>query len=413
MADPTNPSDLNEIKHQITVILASAAESIKNEKETKTRYETNKTAYEEANATFNKQTRSEQSRLRANILKAQVAFRKATSDFETARRNREKVVIKDTMSAKEKKDIIDGLDTAVTTAATNKETKKNELSQAKLVEELFIEKNKQEKDGVEHFKKEYNTAKEEHEKILKQLKDLLGKIKSIQVSPENHVFIEYLLTPLAKQDNWLKNMINHDLFKYKFLIDSEKDLTKKPDDAEKTHTVRLGYNRYELCTGKASSARRTAYFNTPKPDADLSETQRLTSEEIRLLADLGIPHTLFTCTTPNKAITLLPWMAAFFDQLPDCQSDTSLTLAKDCEVVHYVLWYIMFVDRETVQGLYAQSDARYKPAADITVAMTQHLLDDTQSRTASCINTANTATNTTNQPKRIGAAALFELQALP
>ena len=68
-------------------------------------------------------------------------------------------------------------------------------------------------------------------------------------------------------------------------------------------------------------------------------------------------------------------MARFFDKLPDCQSDTSLVLAKDCEVVHFVLWYVMFANRQNVEERIRENNNLYKPYADISAALDQSIID--------------------------------------
>jgi hypothetical protein len=52
---------------------------------------------------------------------------------------------------------------------------------------------------------------------------------------------------------------------------------------------------------------------------------------------------------------LAPYLADFFKLLPSCSSDTSLLLSKQCELPHFVLWSILFANKEaTVNRLAAQ-----------------------------------------------------------
>jgi len=122
-------------------------------------------------------------------------------------------------------------------------------------------------------------------------------------------------------------------------------------------TITLANQPFNISISADDSERREKYFKDPKGKS------QLTGDELKLLKALGIDN------NSKKAQAINPYMARFFDQLPLCQSDTSLVLAKDCEVVHFVLWYTMFANRENIKENIDKYNEIYNPLADISVAL--------------------------------------------
>jgi len=128
-------------------------------------------------------------------------------------------------------------------------------------------------------------------------------------------------------------------------------------------TVTLGNQSFNYSMSSEASVRREEYFANPNGPA------KLVQNELEVLRALGID---------TKALQVAPlrqYLARFFDKLPDCQSDTSLVLAKDCEVVHFVLWYTMFANRQNVEERLRENNNLYKPYADISAALDQSIID--------------------------------------
>ena len=128
-------------------------------------------------------------------------------------------------------------------------------------------------------------------------------------------------------------------------------------------TIMLGNKSFILNTSSADSVRREEYFENPKGPAKLDQYEK------EILKALGVDENF------AQVDALRPYMARFFEQLPLCQSDTSLVLSKDCEVVHFVLWYIMFANRQNVEERLSENKAIYKPYADISIALDQSIIN--------------------------------------
>lgn len=140
----------------------------------------------------------------------------------------------------------------------------------------------------------------------------------------------------------------------------------EPDEdwrPQESVTITLGNKSFILNTSSADSVRRQEYFENPKGPAKLDKYEK------ELLRALGVDENL------AQADALRPYMARFFEQLPLCQSDTSLVLSKDCEVVHFVLWYTMFANRQNVEERLHENKELYKPYADISLALDQSIVN--------------------------------------
>ena len=121
-------------------------------------------------------------------------------------------------------------------------------------------------------------------------------------------------------------------------------------------TVFLANKGFTLPVTDLDERRREAYFKNP---ADTKN--KLLPEEDKILKALGI--------NTENAQCLMPYLARFFKQLPKCQSDSNLVLARDCEIVQYVLWETLFAARSRSQAMYDENWKTKKPLADISVAI--------------------------------------------
>lgn len=64
---------------------------------------------------------------------------------------------------------------------------------------------------------------------------------------------------------------------------------------------------------------------------------QLTEQETKILRSLGIDEQMEN--------TMKPYMATFFEKLPQCNTDASLRLSRECEVPYYVVWSTLFANR--------------------------------------------------------------------
>jgi hypothetical protein len=149
-------------------------------------------------------------------------------------------------------------------------------------------------------------------------------------------------------------------------------------------TITLANKFFNIPTSVEDSVRREEYFK--KSDGQ----HKLTTSEQNLLDALHID------VESSKYYALRPYLARFFDQLPLCQSDTSLVLAKDCEVVHFVLWYVMFVDRQNVKQDLDKNNKIYKPLADISLAFNQEFIENLNPENPPPINPLDILNNTSS-----------------
>jgi len=128
-------------------------------------------------------------------------------------------------------------------------------------------------------------------------------------------------------------------------------------------TVFLANQGFTLPATNLDDTRREAYFKNPR-DAK----NQLKPEEEKILLALGINKENAACITP--------FLARFFKQLPKCQSDANLTLARDCEVVQHVLWETLFAARARSEKAYKDNFKNRKPLADISAAINSQIIDD-------------------------------------
>ena len=159
------------------------------------------------------------------------------------------------------------------------------------------------------------------------------------------------------------------------------------------HVITLSNRPFTVSTSRKDSERRHAYFTNPK-----TTKETLNDDEREILKALGMKEELFKGDDVSKLETsLLPYMAKFFDQLPFCQSDTSLVLSKDCEVVHYVLWHVLFMDRQHVIKRYDENRRIYNPLSDISSAIDEVFINTFRTRGSKNKQSSTGETSSTSQ----------------
>jgi hypothetical protein len=120
--------------------------------------------------------------------------------------------------------------------------------------------------------------------------------------------------------------------------------------------ITIGNQIFIIDTSLYAQARRELYFQH-YPNTD----QKLTKDENRLLTTLGIDDAMIA--------SMRTYMAKFFEQLPACQTDSSLILSQACEIPHYVIWSTQFAASNKLAQLVEQSYALHPPRTDIAVAI--------------------------------------------
>jgi len=125
-------------------------------------------------------------------------------------------------------------------------------------------------------------------------------------------------------------------------------------------TIQLANRSFHVPMSEDDTRRRTAFFDTGAGS--------LTPEEQEILTGLGID---------TKLVGILkPYLAAFFDSLVLCQSDTNVLLNKQCEVVHYVLWQTLLASRYESNERMKENHVTMKPETNISSAMNSSVLSD-------------------------------------
>jgi hypothetical protein len=124
--------------------------------------------------------------------------------------------------------------------------------------------------------------------------------------------------------------------------------------------VRIGNNTFFVGFTDADNERRESYF--------LSGDGELTKDEQGILDVLGIDGVM-----ENILRLDLP---EFFQKLPECDSDTSLVLKKDCEIPYYVIWTTLLKNRhETKRRLETHQQIK-KPMSDLSAAVTDKFISN-------------------------------------
>ena len=126
--------------------------------------------------------------------------------------------------------------------------------------------------------------------------------------------------------------------------------------------VRLGNQSFTYNNTESDHNRRKLYFKG-------ASGATLDPLEKAILKSLGVDGTM------EKS--LAPYLADFFKLLPSCSSDTSLLLSKQCELPHFVLWSILFANKDSIQSRIANG-ANNAPS-NLNVANIQGLLSEIRS----------------------------------
>ena len=113
-------------------------------------------------------------------------------------------------------------------------------------------------------------------------------------------------------------------------------------------TIRLGEKFFNVDRSIDAYSRRSAYF--------LNKQGYLTKDEQDILIALGIDKTM------EKRLNA--YLPRFFDVLPDCQTDTSVYLNKQCEIPYYVLWSTKFADGQQVIERVKENKKLHVPRSD-------------------------------------------------
>lgn len=127
-------------------------------------------------------------------------------------------------------------------------------------------------------------------------------------------------------------------------------------------TIQLANRSFHLPVSEDDTKRRVAYFDTGNGS--------LLPEEQEILTGLGIDSKL-------EGI-LKSYLAAFFDGLATCQSDTNLMLNKQCEIVHYVLWQTLLAARYDANQRIQINRETSEPMTNIDSAMNSEIISGLQ-----------------------------------
>ena len=76
--------------------------------------------------------------------------------------------------------------------------------------------------------------------------------------------------------------------------------------------------------------------------------------------------------------SLRPYLGDFFDALPDCQSDTSLYLHKQCEIPYFVLWTTKFAGHTNSEQRKQENQKTHLAETDVEMAIDESFVHDIQ-----------------------------------
>ena len=121
-----------------------------------------------------------------------------------------------------------------------------------------------------------------------------------------------------------------------------------------TVPILLANQAFSLGMSDKDKKRRQAFFGGDKKNA-------LMPVELDILKKIGIDAIMMR--------QLQPYLADFFNALPNCQSDSQVLLNHTCEIVYHVIWSALFAGyHEGTKRLDAYKP-RFTPARDIDVAI--------------------------------------------
>lgn len=123
-------------------------------------------------------------------------------------------------------------------------------------------------------------------------------------------------------------------------------------------TVQLGNQTFHYNNTKADHERRVLYFKH-------QSGATLDAGEQDILDSLGVDK--------ETEESLAPYLADFFHVLPDCSTPTSLTLSKKCELPYYVLWSIMFANKQTTEK---RLETQGRAPSQLNIAAATSIIDE-------------------------------------
>ena len=122
-------------------------------------------------------------------------------------------------------------------------------------------------------------------------------------------------------------------------------------------TIQLGNRQFRYGNNPQDKERRNQFF--------LHNRGELTVKEYEIMDALGI--------TEEVEESMRQYLPEFFEKLPNCSDDTRLSLSKECEVPHYVLWSAMFHRYDTKRKQFETLPNR--PISQLDHAMANSLVN--------------------------------------
>lgn len=122
--------------------------------------------------------------------------------------------------------------------------------------------------------------------------------------------------------------------------------------------VRIGKDSFPLSNTLKDKVRRERYFKDGSGE--------LTAEEQAILNAIHMDDRL-------KGM-LRPYLAEFFEKLPQCQTESSLALSKECQVPHHVVWSAFFDSHARAKNVLLHNHKLFTPQMDIEDAMDTALI---------------------------------------
>ena len=124
--------------------------------------------------------------------------------------------------------------------------------------------------------------------------------------------------------------------------------------------VRLGKNSFPFSNTLKDKVRREHYFKDGSGE--------LMPEEQAILDAIHVDDRLRGM--------LRPYLAEFFEKLPQCQTDTSLVLSKECQVPHHVVWSAFFDSHARAKDVLLNNRKQFQPRMDIEDAVNTAIIAD-------------------------------------
>ena len=125
-------------------------------------------------------------------------------------------------------------------------------------------------------------------------------------------------------------------------------------------TVQLGRDTFPLSNALEDKVRRERYFRDGSGE--------LLAEERAILDAIHVDDRLRGM--------LRPYLAEFFEKLPQCQTNTSLALSKECQVPHHVVWSAFFDSHARAKNVLLHNRKLFTPKTDIEDAVDAAIITD-------------------------------------